>query len=353
MIHITPSVQVKNDKIITWQSPSNIAIVKYWGKKGIQEPINPSISFSLQKSYTETTVRFNKKTNAEESDFQFTFEGRSTPNFNEKLELFFAHVFKLLPNLKEYQFLIESTNSFPHSTGIASSASAMSALSLCLYDIYNIICNNKLQLTKTSQLARLGSGSASRSVYEGWSLWGKHIEINHSTDLHAIPLNDSIHSIFQSINDSILIVNSAQKEISSTKGHALINNHPYKNARIEQANKNISRLLYILKNGDFNSFIEIAEEEALSLHAMMLSSDPGYFLINQNTINIINKIRHYREQTQTSICFTLDAGPNIHLLYPESVKSTVQQFINNDLIQYCENGQVINDHVGSGPIKIN
>ena len=95
------------------------------------------------------------------------------------------------------------------------------------------------------------------------------------------------------------------------------------------------------------------ESEALTLHAMMMTSMPYFMLMKPDTLEIIQKIWQYREETKTPVCFTLDAGANVHLLYPSSEKDKVQTFIKDNLAQHCENGQYIHDQVGAGAIKIN
>ena len=125
---------MNNNQIIK-RSPSNIAIVKYWGKHGNQLPNNPSISFTLNNCYTETKVIYSKSENPNEIEMDFYFEGKENQAFKNKIEKF------LQANKEHFTFLnglhlnIESHNSFPHSSGIASSASSMSALILCLLEI--------------------------------------------------------------------------------------------------------------------------------------------------------------------------------------------------------------------------
>ena len=117
----------------TWRSPSNIALVKYWGKRENQVPANPSISFTLDVCTTTTSISY-AKLNEKSSGFSFElfFEGKIKEDFRPKVETFFKRIEKYLPFLKRYHFIIETSNSFPHSSGIASSASGMSALALCL-----------------------------------------------------------------------------------------------------------------------------------------------------------------------------------------------------------------------------
>ena len=114
----------------------------------------------------------------------------------------------------------------------------------------------------------------------------------------------------------------------------------------------MERLLKMLKEGDVHGFGVIAEEEALTLHALMMASSPSYTLLHPNTLQMIERIRNYREETGHPVYFSLDAGPNIHLLYPDSVKEEVQLLIDRQLVPLCENGFWIKDWVGEGPEEL-
>ena len=339
-----------------WIAPSNIALVKYWGKKSIQLPKNPSISFTLSNCVTETSVIYTpKKRKKEFVDYDFFFEGKTIEEFDKKIQLFFKRIYQYVPWIKNYSFIINSNNSFPHSSGIASSASSMASLSLCLMDIERILFP-EMELdyfnNKASFLSRLGSGSASRSIKGPICIWGSSLSFKNSNDYYATEFGENIHNVFKSYKDTILIIDDKKKKVSSSKGHDLMKNNPFSKQRINQSNNNIDLLISILKSGDLDSFIKIVELEALTLHALMMTSNPSYILINPETLNVINKIIDYRESTKTPICFTLDAGPNIHLLYPESFSSEVLDFINSELINYCKEGKFILDKVGRGAKKI-
>jgi diphosphomevalonate decarboxylase len=148
-----------------------------------------------------------------------------------------------------------------------------------------------------------------------------------------------------------LLVDKGEKVVSSTVGHNLMHNHPYAEQRFVQANKNVAKLSKILKNGNIKEFINLVESEALTLHAMMLTSNPYFILMKPNTLEIINEIWKYREASNSNICFTLDAGANVHVLYPENEKETVELFIENKLSKYCQKNQYICDNAGFGAIS--
>ncbi len=339
---------------VGWQSPSNIALVKYWGKKGKQIPQNPSISFTLSECCSETFISFEK---ADRLDFRFFFEGKENPAFGAKIEKFLIDYQAFFPFINQLSLTIESRNTFPHSSGIASSASSMSAFVMGLIEIERSLSLSKgrpvnMDLKKASYFSRLASGSAARSVYPKMALWGATDCYKDSSDEYAVSLADDIHPVFKTYRDSILIVSGEQKSVSSRAGHALMEGNPYASARYAKANDNIKTLLAALKSGDLDTFINITESEALQLHALMMCSSPSYILMKPNTLSLINEIREFRQETKIPLCFTLDAGPNVHLLYPESEAEKVEYCIKNVLVKYCDQGRWIADHVGEGPKKL-
>ncbi|MCD4695035.1 MAG: diphosphomevalonate decarboxylase [Bacteroidales bacterium] len=338
-----------------WRSPSNIALIKYWGKRAGQLPQNPSLSITLKKSFTETKIKYAFK-QGNEFSFEFLFDGKENSDFSTRIENYLKSVIVYLPFLDQLHLKVSSRNSFPHSSGIASSASSMSALALCLVDIENplfgTLKSNGSFYQKASFLARLGSGSAARSVYGGFVLWGETKITIDSSDEYALPLQFISSSPMGNLKDAILVVSKDKKKISSTEGHAMMKGHPYAKARYDQANQNLEKLLSAFKSENDKEIFEIIENEALSLHALMLSSKVGYRLLNENSWKIINKIIEFRAKSGLALAFTLDAGPNVHLIYKQKDSDAVREFIESALIGFCENEYWIDDETGNGPKKI-
>ncbi|MFC6097105.1 diphosphomevalonate/mevalonate 3,5-bisphosphate decarboxylase family protein [Flavobacterium qiangtangense] len=341
-----------------WSAPSNIALVKYWGKKENQVPANPSISFTLNNCKTITSLSFSKKENTENFSFDLLFEGKPKEDFKPKIQKFFERIEKYLPFLKDYHFTIDTENTFPHSSGIASSASGMSALAMNLMSLEKELSRNfGTEMTddyffqKASFLARLGSGSACRSVKGSIVVWGNS-KIEGSSDLFGVEFPNQIHENFKNYQDTILLVDKGEKQVSSTVGHDLMHNHPYAERRFEQAYENLSKIKTVLESGNLDEFIKIVESEALTLHAMMMTSMPYFILMKPNTLEIINKIWKFRNEMQIPVCFTLDAGANVHVLYPENVREKVLEFIKDELVGYCQNSQYICDEIGFGATKL-
>lgn len=349
-----------------WSSPSNIALVKYWGKKEHQIPENPSISFTLNNCKTITHLSFLKKEDNTSFSFEVFLDGEKKDDFKPKIETFFKRIETYLPFLRDYHFKIETSNTFPHSSGIASSASGMSALALCLMSIEkelietNVVPNApdsyryeaSYFIKKASFLARLGSGSACRSLEGGLVVWGEHTDIEGSSNLFGVKYPYKVHQNFKNYQDTILLVDKGEKQVSSTVGHNLMHGHPFAHERFKQASDNLTDIIKILKEGDLDKFIALVESEALTLHAMMMTSMPYFILMKPNTLEIINKIWAFRKETGSKVCFTLDAGANVHVLYPEQEAVTVLEFIENELVAYCQNGQYICDVIGLGANKL-
>lgn len=342
---------------VVWRSPSNLAIIKYWGKYGVQLPRNPSISFTLANSFTETILDYGpKQTDEDGIDLQMEFNGTEDVKIQQSTHAFLQKMLPYFPFLNQLSLKIRTANSFPHAAGIASSASGMSALSLCLCSLedrfFGTLGDPETFDRKASYISRLGSGSACRSIFPYMSLWGEYRPVEGSSNEYAIPMEDHIHEVFKGYHNAIMIVSSQEKSVSSRAGHALMEDNPYADARYRQANERMERLLQILKDGDTQAFCTIAEEEALTLHALMMASTPSYTLLHPNTLKMIECIREYRAQTGHPVCFSLDAGPNIHLLYPDSIKEEVQLLIDSALVPLCERGFWIKDWVGEGPEEL-
>lgn len=337
---------------ISWKSPSNIAFIKYWGKFGNQYPQNPSLSMTLDKCHTITSIEvYEKERKSDDIDFGFLFHGKNVPKFTERIRKYFLSIRSQIPSLTRFALKINSENSFPHSAGIASSASALSALALCLVSLEQKLGNGIKEdfVQKAAIIARLGSGSATRSVYGGFTTWGAINNLPEASNDYSMPLSFNVAPIFKQLQDTILIIDSSEKKVSSSAGHSLMNGHPYAEQRFINARSNLNTLIGVLKEGDFLEFERILELEALSLHALMMTAYPWYTLLAPNTLLVLEKIKHFRETTGTQITFTLDAGPNVHVIYPTEEKESVVQFIDSELAGLCIDRKYITDQIGNGP----
>ena len=322
--------------------PSNIALIKYWGKYEGQIPANPSISFTLSNCKTETKMIFKS---GEKFSAKTFLAGKEETKFSEKIEKYFRSIEKYLPWILQGSFVIETENTFPHSSGIASSASGFGAIAKCLMEMDREFSSKDFfDVKKASFLARLGSGSACRSVYDGLVVWGDVNEVKGSSDLYAVKYPDEeIHPIFRDFNDYVLLIHEGQKSVSSTVGHGLMNTNPYAERRFQEARENFVPMKEILKSGDLQAFMKLVEHDALTLHAMMMMSDPAFILMQTGTLQVINRVWEFRKENNLPLFFTLDAGANVHLLFPSEKKTEITNFIEKELLQYTQNGGIVRD----------
>ncbi len=353
---VITSQDVEPDSI-TWRSPSNIAILKYWGKHGVQLPRNPSVSLTLNSSFTDTMLEYRPKESGDKNiSLEFFFHQEENEAFRAKVLKHLESVSEIFPFLRQLDLTVRTGNSFPHSAGIASSASAMSALALCLCsleeELFGTLSEDDAFDKKASYVARLGSGSACRSIFPTAALWGQTGEVEGASDLYAIAMEDHIHEIFKTFHDDILIASSAEKPVSSRAGHSLMEGNPFADARYTDAKRKLLRLLDAMRRGDLEEFGKITENEALTLHGLMMSSNPSYILLKPSTLTMIERLKEYRADTKHPVFFTLDAGPNLHVLYPEDVVHLVQPFVVDELVPLCEDGKYIQDWVGEGPEQV-
>ncbi len=339
---------------VSVSAPSNIAIVKYWGKKGKQLPCNPSLSMTLENARSYFFLEWRGRTFEKEGvELEYLFENEPKPAFEAKLKKFLTSLMNdEWSFLRYFDLIIRSKNTFPHSAGIASSASSMAALAYCLVEMRDQIFQRSFfpsideKNKAMSSLARLGSGSACRSISGPFILWGE-LGPSFGSEIFGTEIKE-IHSDFKNLCDTVLILDGGEKQISSTEGHRLMEQHPYASLRFERARQHTEELLTILKVGDWQNFAKICEAEALELHGLMMTSSPAYILIRPNTLAAIEAVHEFRKQTSLRLCYTLDAGANLHLLYPAQEKEQVLKFVEEKCKPLCQNGRYLNDHAGLG-----
>ena len=203
---------------------------------------------------------------------------------------------------------------FPHSSGIASSASAFSSLSLCIYEIEKMINENEKDFfNQSSIISRLDP----RLAYMTCCSMGKTKHFENSSDDYAIPVNN-YHKIFNNYMRQSLI-GTTKKDVSSSYGHELMNTHIFKVDRVNKAHENIGDLKKSLISGDLESFIHIVEQEALMLHALMMTSKRPYILFKPKHYPNYNEVWSFRKETNL-IMFHLDASAQMFTCYIQKMK---------------------------------
>lgn len=280
----------------TVRAHTNIALVKYWGKKdkALKIPTNSSVSLTLDKFYTETSVTYDPNLLSDE----FYLDGRKV---SDKV----AHrVYQYMDVLRQYVDIphcarIESTNFVPKEAGLASSASAFAALAKAA------TLHLDLSDAEVSRLARLGSGSASRSIYPNFVRWERGN--SHLTSV-ASPIEMTPWPEFRMI---VCMVNDGIKPYSSSEAMDITSiNSPYFESWIESSEYDSNAIVQALQEKDIWKVGGIAQANALKMHASLLAVNMWYF--EPKTVEIMNIIRDL--QNNTPVFFTMDAGPNVKLM---------------------------------------
>jgi diphosphomevalonate decarboxylase len=280
-------------------APSNIAFIKYWGKKDekLRIPENGSISMNLSNLYTITTVEFSEKYKNDE----VIINGEINKDEKKRVVDHLDKIRKIAKiNLKAK---VISKNSFPKATGLSSSASGFAALTLAAVSAAGLHLSEK----ELSILSRRASGSACRSIPDGFVEW---LAGNSNGTSYAYSLYPPD---YWSIVDVVVIVSSEEKEISSTEGQKLVSTSPFYSLRLANINKKIKILKNILKKKDFFDFGELIEQEALELHSIMLTSKPSLIYWLPSTVLIMRLVKKLRK-TGLPVYFTLNTGCDIHLI---------------------------------------
>lgn len=321
-----------------WSAPANIALVKYWGKTQGQIPMNPSLSLTLNKARTFVQAELVEEDN-KNGPFELHFQGqRASEKFQQKFLQAWLSWDSLWPTKWPGKVLLSTHNNFPHSAGIASSAASYAAMAAALWDLQRRLKHGDVNSSAdwvladyqmASELARLGSGSAARSIQGPLVSWGEVEGRINSSNRFAHCLKDEVAAENLQWKDAVLLIDAGEKSVSSAKGHALMEGHIYRDARIKQAQNNWFATLNALKQGDWQKFAEVVEEEAMSLHALMMTSRPSFVLTHPKTWLAIEEVKSFRKVHQLPLTFTLDAGPNLHILYPATVAIQVERWIHD------------------------
>ncbi len=292
-------------------APVNIALSKYWGKRDevLNLPMNGSVSISLPGLGTETTI-------------QIAQAGQDSVKLNGKLlEPSNPFVKRLSHFLNPFRtatvfFDVVTTNTVPTAAGLASSASGYAALVLALDDLFAW----QLASQQLSLLARLGSGSASRSLFSGFSIWHMGRQAD-GMDSFAEPIDTP----WPGLCVGLVKVDVAQKPISSTLGmQNTVNNCDLYQAWPKQAEKDMAKILQAIQQQDFNLLGQTAEHNALSMHATMMATWPPIVYWQPESVAAMQTVWQLREQG-IAVYFTMDAGPNLKLLFPETEKPAIKQ----------------------------
>lgn len=311
----------------TVRAHTNIALIKYWGKadQQLRLPLMSSLSMTLDQFYTDTKISASQCN-------RFVLNGR------EQAGQSYQRVFSYLKLLQSKfavsgNLLVESTNNVPTAAGLASSSSAFAALAGAFCAHYGIHVN-RIEL---SRLARLGSGSATRSVYGGFAVWQKGRD-DESSYAYALSENPQID-----LRLLVVELNTTQKKISSTAGMKRALTSPFYKPWLARNDTELNNMIAAINANDFSAIGSLAELNANEMHAVNLTANPGFTYFTPDTIKAIKLVEKLRAQG-IECYYTIDAGPNVKILSQlKNVKEIINMFVSE-----IENVKIINASFGPG-----
>lgn len=330
-------------KKVTVQASSDVALVKYWGKKDevLRLPENGSISIILDGLDTITSVEFftdgrpNSLTINDEED-----EGESGRVLKHLERIKKLAIVKGVLSEKDAASLtvkMVSKNTFPKGTGLSSSGSGFAAVTLAVV--------NALEMSLTPQelsiLARQGSGTACRCMSSGIVEWldGATSESSYSVSLHPAEYWD--------IRDVVAVVDLGKKRVSSSEGHQSARTSPFYEARIKNISAKLAAVKSALTTKNFTQLGELVEAEALEFHSILLTSTPSMIAWYPGTVEVMLAVQQMRREGVEAY-FTINTGFNIHVLtLPEHEAEVAKRLSELSLVK-----KVLHAKVGNGPKMI-
>ena len=280
----------------------NIAFIKYWGNRDdvLRLPQNGSISMNLAGLHTHTRVSFDSGYEVD------TFSLNNQAQFGAGLERVsrFLDIVRTMAG-KNWRAQVESANNFPTGAGIASSAAAFAALAVAASQAIGL----ELTESQLSALARRGSGSACRSIPAGFVEWRPGTK---DADSYAISLAPPAH---WDLVDCIAILKETHKMTGSSEGHRLAGSSPLQQARVASSRERLDRCRQAVLTRDFDALTSVIELDSNLMHAVMMTSTPSLFYWEPASLEIMKAVPEWR-RSGLPVCYTLDAGPNVHLLCP-------------------------------------
>lgn len=303
---------------------TNIALVKYWGKRDQQLilPYTDSLSLTLSEFYTTTQVQFDNQLTKD----HFSIDGATVNAKNEQKLTQFMNLIRTKANINLFA-KVDSINHVPISAGLASSASAFAALAAAASKAAGL----DLTPTALSRIARRGSGSATRSIFGGLVEWHKGHDDQSS---FAEPVDEYVDFGLEMI---AILVNTNVKRISSRFGmQNVVETSPYYTAWQTVVANDMRAIKTAILKKDINLIGQIAEENAMRMHALTLSAQPSFTYFNAASLTAMDMIRDLRSNG-INCYYTLDAGPNVKVIYHHQDREVIlaalsEQFGRNNLV---------------------
>ena len=323
-------------EFIKYRAHTNIALIKYWGKRQSELflPMTSSLSLTLDAFYTETQVQFIEQAHQDE----FILNGMIQSSEETQKISRFIQLFREQSSIPT-PIRVESYNHVPTAAGLASSASAFAALGLALNDLFQLNIDRK----QLSTFVRQGSGSATRSLYGGFVIWDKGYD-NDSQSSYSYPIDEAqwdIHML-------VVAINTKKKKISSRIGmQATVETSPFYRLWPEEVENDLAKIIPAIKAHDFQTVGEIAEHNAMKMHATTLAANPSITYFQPESIIVIQMVHELRQQGIP--CYiTMDAGPNVKILCQSHSIPVIKQ----RLLGHFTHDQLILASPGPDPKKL-
>jgi len=295
----------------TAEANPNIAFIKYWGNRDniLRLPVSGSISMNLDGLFTRTSVKFQTSLSAD----TLIINGNEVTGKGLDRVSYILDIIRGMADIYDHAEVL-TENNFPSGAGIASSASAFAALALAGSKAANL----DLSEPELSRLARRGSGSASRSIPSGFVEWQMGTT---EEDSFSFSIAEPDH---WELVDCIAIVSAAHKKTGSTEGHAIAPTSPLQDARVADASRRLDICRNAILNKDFDAFASIVELDSDMMHSVMMTSTPALHYWSPASLAVMSAVRQWRDEG-LSACYTVDAGPNIHVICPASDSQMVDK----------------------------
>ena len=294
----------------TATAPSNIALIKYMGKDKEGRPCNPSLSYTIDRFFTKVSLKLSSEDSFENS-LGLTQNG---------ITRFLSHLRYIKGIFGCYKcFKIKSENNFPHSAGIASSASSFAALTQCsIKAICEIHAIAMPSLEEISAISRKGSGSSCRSFFTPGALWKGDI-------VKAIDLPN--------FDYDLILMDASRKKISSSEAHCRVQTSPLFLGRPQRAEARLEQLISAFQSNNWRESYKLCWEEFMDMHSLFETSRPGFSYLTDNTRKLLNIIENFWDEYNDGPLVTIDAGPNVHLLwrknYQENLRNQFKLLLTN------------------------
>lgn len=284
----------------TAKAHSNIAFIKYWGNadESLRLPANASLSMNLEGVNTITTVVWDPEY---EVDTLIINGNPADSKATQRVSIQLDAIRRRLD--LDLNASVISENNFPMGAGIASSASSFAALTLAAVTA----AGTTLTERELSSIARLGSGSASRSIPSGYVEWCTGSNHEDSVAYTIAPVHH------WDLVDVIGVISTGHKDVGSREGHGTALTSPYQPARVMTAAARLDQCKEALFTHNFTKFAEVVEHDSNMMHAVMMTSQPALFYWQPASLLLMDSVRRWRAEG-LSVCYTLDAGPNVHCL---------------------------------------